>query len=486
MPDSQQVTSIQPRFETSATDRAFGFLMYLADKGDDLFPVGDPRRDTQLRELWTQEPILAGAVTSMVQKMLGLGWTVTGGKNRAARYSQMFHYAENGAGWSVYFAKMLQDFLTQDKGSFTELGRQSKNGPIAGIFNLDAGTMTLTGDPEFPASYQPKHRAKGNAIFVPKDDVIHIVSMPSPDERRLGGGFCAVSRAAKAAKLLRALYQYDSEKLSNLPPQGIASVTGLTVKQVEEATSMYERARQTKGQYIFPGILWLASTASAIGGGEVKVSLTPFSTLPESFDRQTVVNLYVYTLALDFGVDAREFWPATVTGATKADALVQSQKAKGKGPAEIMTYVEREYNMKILPEGVTFQFDYQDDEEDLQRAQIESAKIDNVAKLYVSVSPAEGSMISRDEARQLLANMSIIPEEMVGKTEEEATDIEGGKKSRSNNEYIWVAKHKGTRLTLVPRDFLTTQWHDDHMVAGLLTEAEKQDWNGEVDLGDEW
>ena len=62
-------------------------------------------------------------------------------------------------------------------------------------------------------------------------------------------------------------------------------------------------------------------------------------------------------------IDARELWPATASGATKADALLSHMKSRGKGPGQIIRVVEDMFEQKYLPSVLKFEFDYQDDEQ---------------------------------------------------------------------------------------------------------------------------
>lgn len=408
------VSSIQPRFRQSTVDDAFSFMTSVARKADDLPDYGDPQRDVELRKIWKTEPILSGAVSSMVQKMVSVGWTLTGGRNRAARFAGVLHNAEGGAGWGAFIAKLVQDYLTLDRGAFFELGRLSATGPVDDVYNLDALHCTLTGNIESPVLYQAALDGKTRKLS--SDYAVHLASLPSPSEGLKGLGFSAVSRAIKSAKLLLALYTYDSEKLSHMPPEGLVAITGLTFKQVQDAMKMYKDERDKRGQYVFPGILWLASAL-----GTVDVKMIPFSTLPESFDREVVVTLYVYTLALAFGVDAREFWPATVTGATKADALIQAQKAKGKGPGEVMSSIERSINFHVLPDGVSFAFDFSDDEEDRLKAEIDGMRITNAGTLV------DKTILSPEEARQLLVTQRVLPDVFATPAVFTSNDVEGHK-----------------------------------------------------------
>ena len=68
--------------------------------------------------------------------------------------------------------------------------------------------------------------------------------------------------------------------------------------------------RESKEQVTFKGLLWLAAQGSPINPIDAK--LTSFASLPEGFDKEKTITLYVYTLSLDFGVDVREFWPSKV------------------------------------------------------------------------------------------------------------------------------------------------------------------------------
>jgi hypothetical protein len=137
---------------------------------------------------------------------------------------------------------------------------------------------------------------------------------------------------------------------------------------------MLWKAKRTKDQSLtFPQVLWLIGSQPQT---EVKVDLQGFSQLPESFDRQSVVAQYVNTLALCFGVDAREFW-AISSGAlgTASESEIQHLKAKGKGSGELITAMERQLNSE-LPDGVDFGYDTRDIEEDMTAATTAKAWID--------------------------------------------------------------------------------------------------------------
>ena len=407
MPDT---LSQQPRL--SNTQDIASLVLTLWERSDDMPAWGMTGRTAKLREFARAEPILSGALASMTSKAMSLDWQVIGGRNRARRYQELLNEAEDGAGWQKLLARWVQDYLNTDMGGFIELGRDGANGPVSGIYHLDSECVALTGNVNYPIVYVPKLTSgklntSAQVRFSPLD-YGHIVDMPSPDESKFGLGFCSVSRAYKAAKVLLALYNYDEEKLADMPMPGLVTITGMTMDEVSEAFKLYEAHRQSHNQAIFKGLLWLAATSSTLQ--PIKAELVSFANLPENFNREETISLYIYTLALDFGVDAREFWPATQSGATKGEAEVQAQKAKGKGFGQMLTALERCINWHVLPSDVEFAFDRRNDDDDLAREILRGQMIDNVRKLW---EPAQGmteGMITTEEARRLLVNLQALPQ----------------------------------------------------------------------------
>ena len=388
MPTTTQ--SAQPRLRNTKEVSPFVWTVWEELATDAVPEWGNPGRAQKLRDFARTEPILSGAIASMTQKAGSLNWQITGGRNRVSRYRELLAEAEDGKGWTFLLSRWLQDYLGTDTGGILELARQGKRGPVDGVYNVDAAQCLLTGSVETPVRYFPDLTTgvpgAGRSIPWGPLDFLRIVDLPTAEERRFGLGFCAVSRALKAAKILLALYNYEEERLSDMPLPGIAAITGMTQEEVKAAFDLYAARRDARQQTTFKGVLWLAAQSSPIN--PIEVNFTPFANLPDGFDRETVVTHYVYVLALDFGVDVREFWPASQTGATKAEAEVQAQKAKGKGFGIMLASVERALNWNVLPEGLEFLFDQKDSEDDLLREQVRAAAIANVKTLW---QPAPGA-----------------------------------------------------------------------------------------------
>lgn len=404
--------SQQPRLAN--VEETFPYLLSMWQHTDDLPAWGAPLRTAKLREYVHNEPILSGAFSSMVQKACSLDWQVIGGRNRIKRFQELLAEAEDGKGWQNTLSPLVQDYWGTDLGGAWELARRTKNGPVEGVYNLDAECLTLTGSVSYPIRYTPKLNSgklsKKDAVKLRPGDFARIVDLPSADEAKYTLGFCAVSRAIRASKVLLALYNYEEEKLTDMPMPGVVTVTGLTMGEVADAFALYQAHRDSKQQAIFKGLLWLAAQTSP--GMSIDAKLVSFAGLPENFDKDQTFSLYIYTLALAWGVDAREFWPATQSGATKGEAEVQAQKAKGKGFGQMLSAVERTINWSILPSGIEFAFDRRNDDDDLAREIWRGQVISNVRKLWEPPAGkgAVAGMIDTEEARRMLVELQALPD----------------------------------------------------------------------------
>jgi len=341
----------------------------------------------------------------MVAKAQGLTWRVEGGRNKADYYAHMLARAAYGHkhDWSGFVGSLAMDFYTQDNGAFVQCVRDGDplTGRLVDIGHIDSRCCNLTGNSEAPMVYSSEVTGQVNEEFRP-GEFIHFASMPMPQEQYFGAGYCAVSRAIRAAKLLMGLHDYDAEKLSNLPPEGVATVTGLTPDELSEAFELWKKARERDSSVTYPQVLWLVGSQP---NSQVDVRFVGFSQIPESFDRQTVVQQYVNTLALCFGVDTREFW-AISSGAlgTASETEIQHLKAKGKGAGEFLVILERALNAE-LPDNVLFRFDTRDIEEDMVAANTAKAWIQAYSPLLTEVSA-----INSEQLLRLLVDKGVLPE----------------------------------------------------------------------------
>jgi hypothetical protein len=342
-------------------------------------PWWSRHRDEDLRDLWPSNDYLSGTVYTLVSKLTALPFKIAPLDNTIishVRLAEELEYdiianSEMGQGWIVAFSKWLIDLFCQDNGSFFEIyGPGRPSGPIKGaplgIAHLDASKCSRTGSPEFPVVYQD---TDGKKYKMHRTRVMFASSLPSPIAEMHGVGLSAISRCLMIARNLSDMLTYESEMYGSRPINRIIVGKGITGRSIMEAFSTAEEQMNAEGLTRFAKSVAIGSTRT-----DIDLNVIPLSTAPIGYDRRSNTDLALYTLALAFGVDARELWPATSSGATKADALVQAMKARGKGPGQIIQTVETLFNSMFLPPYLKFNFDLQDDEEDQLRAAVQGTR----------------------------------------------------------------------------------------------------------------
>lgn len=347
-----------------------------------LTPVNDivpawwtPNRDAFMRTFWKKSDLMSSALYNMVAKMSAIPFKVrpydksvrSHVRDAERAEERLRHNSELGQGFEISYEKFLLDQLTQDNGGFwMVMGDGRADGPIIGpaigLMHLDAAQCMRTRNPEFPVVYTDWDK-KRYALHYTR--VMAASQMTSPIREMNGVGFSAVSRAVNTIQYLIDISNVESQMMGSRPIEGFLIGKGITGQQMKIAI---KEALTTGDTYS------LARMARLIGIGsvntEIDMKLLMLNTLPETFDKQTSVSLAMFSIALALGVDARELWPASASGATKADALVQHLKARGRGPGKIILMTERLINYKFLPQHLYIEFDYIDDEQDRARAEI--------------------------------------------------------------------------------------------------------------------
>jgi hypothetical protein len=164
---------------------------------------------------------------------------------------------------------------------------------------------------------------------------------------------------------------------------------------------------------------------------QLNAEFLSFSELWDNFDEETATRLAIYTFALGFRTDPREFWPVSAGPlGTATEAEVQARKAKGKGVGIIYAAIEEVLNgPDALPEGVTFRFDFQEDEDDLRDAEIKDRHTQWIRRLWEGRNPGSGlaanmpaedgeenvgGIITTEQAQALLVRHRIVPADILG------------------------------------------------------------------------
>jgi hypothetical protein len=398
----------------------FDLVQSFAKRGKEFPERGTPAYDRKIDEIWKTEPILCGTVYGMMAKAQTRTWQIEGGRTNARRAAKMLVNAKHSywkSGWWGFAGVSSLDFHTTRLGTmWGALRRGSRQyGSLVGLEHIDTLSCYLTGSISEPVRYESAET--GQTIRYKPGEIINLTSMALSRESALGSGLCAVERALQAARILILLHNYDEEKLLNMPPEGIASVSGLTQDEFLDSVALWQEQRKQSNSLTFPQVLWLLSQQP---GQNVSVDLTTFSSMPEQFNRESVVTQYVNTLANAFGVSASDIWfMGGGPFGTGKETELQHSYARGKGEGEWFSVTTQTINEE-LPEDVTFSYDTQDIEEDLNAAQTAQAWVNALSPL---MQQAETLEISGDEWKQLLVSKGVLPEWMGKQAENTRTII---------------------------------------------------------------
>ncbi|NIN65507.1 MAG: hypothetical protein GTO63_12585, partial [Anaerolineae bacterium] len=180
---------------------------------------------------------------------------------------------------------------------------------------------------------------------------------------------------------MKLLTKFKEQSLSDLPPAAILLLSNMTPTQWEDVITKYDARQRNQGNTVWQDILVAFSFDPAY---PLAMELLELAKLWEGFDDRTAMEMAVFSFALAYRVDPREYWPVS-SGAlgTATEAELMDRKAKGKGEGIIYHAVARALNGPTgLPDGVTFHFDFQDDEDDRRAAEIRELHIQNVRRLW--------------------------------------------------------------------------------------------------------
>jgi len=402
---SAKPVSQQPRFIDPTMLPAGWWMSYdvTAAKLPD-YTANSRYRDAVLHNIWRLEPHLAGVVNAVVLIDSNRGWSLTGGRNQVNRFTAMLHDADGGQGWRTYMRKSSLSYWTTDLGMISELGREGKGGPVRAIYHVDSTRCRLQSNVDNALTYYPSN---GRMQMWTADDYFRICSMPSDDETFAGLGYCAISRSIEITRILYAVMAHDQEQVGARAPKGLLLLSNITEEQWEQSLLAREEKLDSLEYRYYGAVQVLASS----GMGNPDAKLVALSQLPANFNARDFVELCMYTYALTFGFDPSEFWPVQFGALGRGtETEVQHQKATGKGGTEFaLAYAEQ--LQRVLPDTLAFEFEQRDDAGSAAEANMKQAKLKWVADAYNAGLQAGAPLISRDEARQLLADEQLIPNE---------------------------------------------------------------------------
>jgi hypothetical protein len=283
---------------------------------------------------------------------------------------------ELGRGWQVGFGKDLTDLLTRDNGFFREItGDGPKDGPIIGMpsgtISLDSTRCTRTNNPLWPVIYRD---TDGKQYKFWHSRIMFAAQSPSTSATMNGVGRCWITRAVNTAQNIIDILLYKQEKLGSRPLRQMLIGKGITAEQLWGAVLDAEEGMDDAGLRRFAKTVVVGSQST-----DVDVLQRDLASVPDGFDERTSIELGMFAIALAAGIPPRDLWPASTTGATRADAETQhvSGSAGYQAILDLFAFLiggspvgsRQNLRGKFLPRSLKLVFDFVDDEQDARHAQ---------------------------------------------------------------------------------------------------------------------
>lgn len=371
--------------------------------GELLPPYWCRARDIELGRFWHKVDHVSSAFSMFVSKFASIpikiisrdisikSW-VREADNLTANLNGLSDY---GQGWANSFVpRFIMDYLTQDNGAFAQIigdapmvldpvtRRRVKDysKPREGFYGLtwlDAQYCQRTSNPLYPVIYTDIQT--GNRFKLHYSRVMFASSMTSPRTTLNGIGFCALSRLINTAQHLWDISTAEQEELGSRPKRRlIVGKQGITASEIRSAMSGADQQMDNEGLRRYSKSVVIAASTKPTSANSIEIDIHDLNQAMRGDDKEKSITLAMFLIALALNIPPRWLWPATSTGATKADAMFQHIAGMGGGVGYLISLFKTLLGGDMLaqvlgkPIGPQFEvvFDYQDDEQDRQQAEI--------------------------------------------------------------------------------------------------------------------
>jgi hypothetical protein len=418
--EQAQEDSIQHRATREAQGR-LPLLLFMHHAGEIIAPWWSKKRDLDLDRFSKQCDHYSGAVYVLTSKLSSVPFRIEPRDATVARWRKLaeeYQYrleaeSEFGQGWQLLIIKWLIDLYNQDNGAFLEvIGGGPKDGPIkglpVGVAHLDSQRCTRTGSAKYPVIYED---TDGKSYMLHRSRVLFRSQQPSQRADMYDVGLCWLSRCINTAQGLTDVLVYKQEKLGSRPKRAIGIARGgLDGDTINEALMLADSVMDAQGLRRYSKIPFVGDEAHP----DADVEIRDMASLPDGFDYEQDVTLGMFTIALAGAVPPRWLWPATTTGATKADAMYQHVAGLTGGPGATLQMIAtmlagpERGNVplptdvpRFLPPQLRMVFDFQDDEQDRTEAEISKTRAEtrerDINTGVVTVPVARAQMVKDGE-----------------------------------------------------------------------------------------
>lgn len=388
--------TIQSRVREDNLQGGVDILPLLLSIGDIVPAYWSRQRDVELGRFWHKSDHVGGAISMFVSKFSSIPLKViprdasikTHVKQAKVLTSTIIDGSDFFAGWHESLApRLVTSWLTKDNGMFCEVigGGSDKSKPrqdFFGLAMLDPRRCSRTSNPEFPVIYQD---TDGKLYKLHHTRVAFASSMKSDDIRLNGVGYCSLSRMVRTAQHLIDIGVYEQEKLGSRPARNmIIGEEGISAKEIVSAFAIAEQGMDNLALARYAQNVVLSGS----GGRKIKIAKIPLSDIPDGFNKEMSITLGMFAIALALNIPPRWIWPASQSGATKADALFQHVAGMGGGIGHLLMVFKSMLGGgslstvlgKPIPSHLELVFDFQDDLQDRDVADIRKIRAETREK----------------------------------------------------------------------------------------------------------
>jgi hypothetical protein len=168
---------------------------------------------------------------------------------------------------------------------------------------------------------------------------------------------------------MRDIHKFKHQKISGRNVPSIWLVGGVTANAVKTSMAKHFEEQEQKGNDVYTeaAVIPGYSPDAAVSAVEIKLA-----SLPDGFDEEVAMRMYLIVVANAFGLDYQDLAPMPGGNLGSGhQSQILDRKSKVKGPALYMELMSHAHNFYgILPQSVTFGYGEQDVVQDTEMAKL--------------------------------------------------------------------------------------------------------------------
>lgn len=382
-----QDLTIQSQYKN---DNSFpNIFSYLVKSGELISPWWSRQRDEDLERFVANVDHLKSAFYKTITKLKSIkpiieprDLTIKSHIKQAEMYQAiLFEASEMGNGYGQLISKYFWDLFTKDNGAFVEvLGDGKPNGPIEGpvlgLNNLDSSRCQRTSNPEYPVVYVD---TSGYRYKLHYSRVILVSSNPSTKATMNNVGYSWATRCINVSQNLLDIMLYKQEKMGSRPLRQMMVGKGIDAEQIWDAIFQANESMDNSGLRKYAQNVIIGDSART----DIDIDIKDLASVPDGFNEKESIELGMFAIALAGGIPPRDLWPATTTGATKADAAYQHLGGSAGYESLLNEFAYQlsgnpdskiHFGGKFLPPHLRLRYDVIDDEQDKMQSEVKEKR----------------------------------------------------------------------------------------------------------------